>query len=77
MSPQIHAKMWMIWVQTQFTSANYRVLTVGRAEIECSPVPPGEAAHFVLAARVDAAMPGVFLHISAIHGWSCKRFVSG
>jgi hypothetical protein len=45
----------MIWVQTGFAARNYRVLTVGRTEIEYLPVPPGEAAHFILAAWIAAA----------------------
>jgi hypothetical protein len=45
----------MIWVQTGFAARNYRVLTVGRTEIEYLSVPPGEAAHFILAARIAAA----------------------
>jgi hypothetical protein len=40
----------MIWVQNVFAETDYRVLTVGRAEIEFCAVPPGEAAHFILAA---------------------------
>jgi hypothetical protein len=42
-------------VQNVFAGTNYRVLTVGRVEIECSPVPPGEAAHFILAAPICRA----------------------
>jgi hypothetical protein len=45
----------MIWVQTGFARHNYRVLTVGQTEIEYRSVPPGEAAHFILAARIAAA----------------------
>jgi hypothetical protein len=37
----------MNWVQIGSATRNYRVLTVGRAEIECYFVPPGEAAHFI------------------------------
>jgi hypothetical protein len=46
--------MWMIWEQTGVMTLNYRVLTVGRDEIECVSVPPGEAAHFISAAQFVA-----------------------
>jgi hypothetical protein len=47
--------MWMTWEQTGAMTLNYRVLTVGREEIEYVSVPPGEAAHFILAAQFVAA----------------------
>ena len=42
-------------VQNVFAETNYRVLTEGPVEIECCPVPPGEAAHFILTALICRA----------------------
>jgi hypothetical protein len=44
----------MIWVQTESGTLNYPVLTVGRVQIKYPSVPPGEAAHCILAAQKAA-----------------------
>jgi hypothetical protein len=45
--PHITARVWMIWVQTEFVTRNYPVLTERRMEMQYPSVPPGEAAHFI------------------------------
>jgi hypothetical protein len=47
--------VWMKWVQTEFATPNYRVLTVLRAEIECASVPPGRGGTFRLNCAIAAA----------------------
>jgi hypothetical protein len=55
MSPHIPALVWMKWVQTEFATPNYPVLTVLRAEIEYGEVPPGRGGTFRLNCAIAAA----------------------